>query len=319
MESSLHRLQALTSKNWLPDHSCVCCADCCLQQQQYYAVMDTLLQASHMRCVPDPSEVTSLLLERYCTADAHHAPTVCTLYVFMHFTIVRSGLCLYIAVAHWYLEARWYLANFLCWTRFVGWGGMLRFLELANMVHGTGLGGFGGAMFKFLELENMVHAMEKHGCGATICSPIEASKWSLPRFDEPKFVVNALQEKALSWPYPEVPGRCNSKGDIPATSEKVLWRAPPPALCIWLPVPYSASTFLTPTPPVCRKRSVVSSILGYSLTWLRIQSWNEKNAQQWVSAKLFLDFVGLSNFFSCASCASRIGAAPMKSRFILQV
>lgn len=75
---------------------------------------------------------------------------------------------------------------------------MLRFLELANMVHGTGLGGFGGAMFKFLELENMVHAMEKHGCGATICSPIEASKWSLPRFDEPKFVVNALQEKALS-------------------------------------------------------------------------------------------------------------------------
>jgi len=53
---------------------------------------------------------------------------------------------------------------------------MLRFLELANMVHGTGLGGFGGAMFKFLELENMVHAMEKHGCGATICSPIEDNR-----------------------------------------------------------------------------------------------------------------------------------------------
>lgn len=32
-----------------------------------------------------------------------------------------------------------------------------------------------------------------------------------------------------------------------------------------------------------------------------------------------LDFVGLSNFFWCASCASRIGAAPLDSRFILQV
>ena len=58
--------------------------------------------------------------------------------------------------------------------------------------------GFGGLMFTFLELENTVDAMEEHGCGATICPPIEASKWSLPRFAEAKFVVNALQEKALN-------------------------------------------------------------------------------------------------------------------------